>query len=146
MSNYLKKISGTTLSNLYDANNCTILIYRTSAVTYLGSGICNIQVMQCDILDYLLLFVDITFGQRHILLCLQVKLCSKSVTATLSLQRHIATKCVSNDNLKIYPLLNKNECLTLLWTTVKQKTAQGSRCVIEPSASPSQRGGHVAEG
>lgn len=65
--------------------------------------------MQCDILDYLLLFVDITFGQRHILLCLQVKLCGKSVTATLSLQRHIATKCVSNDNLKIDPLLNKNE-------------------------------------
>lgn len=37
----------------------------------------------------------------------------------------------------------------LLRPTVKQKTAQGrreSRCVTEPSASPYQRGGHVAEG
>lgn len=69
-----------------------ILDYRSSKGTYLRSGICNIQVMQCDILDYLLLFVDITFGQRHILLCLKVKLCSKSVTATLSLQRQSETK------------------------------------------------------
>lgn len=74
------------------ATAALILTYRTSAVTYLGSGICNIQVMQCDILDDLLLFVDITFGQRHILLCLQVELCSKCVTATLSLQRHSTNK------------------------------------------------------
>lgn len=116
-----------------------ILIYMPFAVTYLGSGICNIQVMQCDILDYLLLFVDIPFRQRHILLCLQVKLCSKSVTATLSLQRHGIAKCVNDKNVKIYPLLNKNECLTLLWTTVKEKRAQGEE-------GEQVNGGHAAEG
>lgn len=41
---------------------------------------------------------------------------------------------------------NKNEFLALLWTTAKPKTADGSRCVIEPGASPWQKGGHEAEG
>lgn len=63
------------------------MCYCTIAVLYLGSGICDIQVVQCNILNYLLLFVDITFGQWHILLSLQVKLCCKSVTTTLSLQK-----------------------------------------------------------
>lgn len=57
-----------------------------SAVKYLRPSISNIQVVQRDILDDLLLLVYITFGQRHVLLCLQVKLCGKSITATLSLQ------------------------------------------------------------
>lgn len=59
---------------------------------YLGSGVCDVQVVQCHILHYLLLLVDITFGQWHILLCLQIKLCCKGVTATLSLQRQSNTR------------------------------------------------------
>lgn len=57
-----------------------------SAVKYLRPSISYIQVVQRDILDYLLLFVDVTFGQRHVLLRLQIKLCGKCVAATLSLQ------------------------------------------------------------
>lgn len=63
--------------------------------------------MQCDILDYLLLFVDVTFGQRHILLCFQVKLGGESVTATLSLQRHRnkkKKKSVGNNKCGLYPM------------------------------------------
>lgn len=71
-------------TDVFIPNRCYFII----AVMYLGASICNIQVMQCDILDNLLLFVDITFGQRNIFLCLQVKLCCKGVTAALSLQRH----------------------------------------------------------
>lgn len=85
-----------------------MLICPTFVFTDLGSRICNIQVMQCDILDYLLLFVDVAFGQRHILLCLQVKLGGESVTATLSLQRHRNTKNVSViTNAKLYSLLKQ---------------------------------------
>lgn len=62
--------------------------------------------MQRDILDYLLLFVDVTFGQRHIFLCFQVKLCSKSVTATLSLQRQ------SNTNMLVITIKKSIDCKT----------------------------------
>lgn len=80
----IKTIKFKMYTDVFIPNRCYFII----AVMYLGASICNIQVMQCDILDNLLLFVDITFGQRNILLCLQVKLCCKGVTAALSLQRH----------------------------------------------------------
>ena len=56
-------------------------------VTHLRPSVGHVQVMQGDILDDLLLLVDVPLGQRHVLLGLQVKLCGKGVTATLSLWR-----------------------------------------------------------
>jgi len=102
---------------------------KTFAVRYLGSGICHIQVMQCDILDYLLLFVDIAFGQRHILLCFQVELRRKDVTATLSLQRHSTTTCVQNLNTD--PVSHNN------LDNSGRKDSAGGRGRTEPSTRPS---------
>lgn len=71
-----------------------------SAAKYLRPGVSNIQVVQRDILHYLLLFVHVAFGQRHVLLCLQVKLCGKRVTASLSLQGE-QPSCVRGTQLKL---------------------------------------------
>lgn len=60
---------------------------------YLGSGVCDVQVMEGNVLDNLFFLVHVTLGQRHVLLSLQVKLCGKSVTATLSLQTQERGTC-----------------------------------------------------
>lgn len=86
--------------------------------------------MQCDILDYLLLFVDIAFGQWHVLLRLQVKLCGKCVAATLSLQGK-RQGSVKGADLK----RNASHQPQKL---VKLKTAQVSSGGFEPAASSAQ--------
>lgn len=55
---------------------------------HLWPGVCNIEVVQCNILDDLLLLVDVAFRKWDVLLCLKVELCRKGVTAALSLWRH----------------------------------------------------------
>ena len=59
--------------------------YAYSISVYLWPGVCYVQVVKSDVLDDLLLLVYVSFGQWHVLLSLQVKLCGKCVTAPLPL-------------------------------------------------------------
>lgn len=52
----------------------------------------------------------------------------------ISAKNTFMPKCI-NDNLN-----NQNECLAVLWTIVKHKTAERNRCAFEPSARSSQAG------
>lgn len=60
-------------------------VHTATTATHLRSGVGDVQVVQRHVLDDLLLLVDVAFGQRHVLLRLQVELCRKSVAAALSL-------------------------------------------------------------
>lgn len=59
--------------------------HRHDVLTSLGSRVRHVKVMQCHVLHYLLLLVNVAFGQRHVLLGLQVKLGGVRITPTLSL-------------------------------------------------------------
>ena len=53
--------------------------------SYLRSGVSDVQVVQRHVLNDLFLFVDVAFGQRYVLLGLEVVLGGERVRATLPL-------------------------------------------------------------
>jgi hypothetical protein len=59
---------------------------RNSAHAYLRLGVGNVQIVQSDVLDHFLLFVDVALGQWYVLLSLEVKLGGKRIGAALALQ------------------------------------------------------------
>lgn len=89
------------------------------------SGINNFQVMQSEMLDYHLLFMDISIAAT---------LRQKCHSDVISAKNTFMPKCISDNSN------NQNGCLALLWTIVKHKTTEGNRCVFEPSARSSQAG------